>query len=147
MNSTTTNSTIKTSNRKLNTKNLVITKHLIYLQKKSALESSKHSKNTWKALFQSKITWQQFVNSIIIKVSHIYLLMIQSLWIYLTFEMKKWQYNTMQYKRLLNNNKIFVKQKNNSRYKRRSRKWCDETWYEKSILYLHYFTSTKFFSR
>ena len=42
MNSTTTNSTIKTSNWKLNMKNVVTTKYLIYSQKKSALESSKH---------------------------------------------------------------------------------------------------------
>ena len=52
----------------------------------------------------------------------------------------------MKHKRLLNNNKIFVEQKNNSIYKWRSRKWCNETWYEKSILYLHYLTSTKSFT-
>ena len=144
MNSTTTNSIIKTSNRELNKKNLVTTKYLIYSQKKSALESSKHFYNIWKALPQNKITWQQFVKSIRIKVSHIYLLMIQIL--HLIFETKNWQYYAMQYKRLLNNNKIIVEQKNNSICKCRGRKWCKETWYEKSILYLHYFTSTKSFT-
>ena len=34
--------TIKTSNRKLNRENVVITKYLIYLQNKSVLESFKH---------------------------------------------------------------------------------------------------------
>ena len=146
MNSTTTNSTIKTSNRKLKIKNVVATKCLIYLQKKSALESFKHFLNTWKALLQNKITWQQFVKSIRIKLSHINLLMIQ---IYKFIWHLKWGSDHIipcSIKDFLNNNKIFVEQKNNNIFKWRNRKWCNETWHKKCILYLHYLTSTKSFT-
>ena len=54
MNSTTTNSTIKLSNRKLNMKNLITTKYLIYYKRNWPQKVPKHFRTHEKHSFKTK---------------------------------------------------------------------------------------------